>query len=251
MKKKTTLSEEDQALFRQLMAGTRKIKQDTIVHRPQRKKISEVPVKRLIQEQADASHYFSDEFQPLLNTEGPVKYVRPDVSHFEAKKLRRGDYSPELFLDLHGLTQLQAKQELGALIAACRREHVFCACVMHGHGKHILKQQTPLWLAQHPHVMAFHQAPKEYGGDAALLVLIEVEEWLPPELPGVSKGYNSFSMYWNRQVESIGCILLVSTRTTISCNCLSVIGCRFGVTETSALSHPDAVKVIICATQRQ
>ncbi len=38
MKKKTTLSEEDQALFRQLMAGTRKIKQDTIVHRPQRKK---------------------------------------------------------------------------------------------------------------------------------------------------------------------------------------------------------------------
>ncbi|ENJ5514388.1 hypothetical protein AB1N77_001569, partial [Escherichia coli] len=53
MKKKTTLSEEDQALFRQLMAGTRKIKQDTIVHRPQRKKISEVPVKRLIQEQAD------------------------------------------------------------------------------------------------------------------------------------------------------------------------------------------------------
>ena len=129
------------------------------------------------------SHYFSDEFQPLLNTEGSTKYVRPDVSHFELKKLRRGDYSPELFLDLHGLTQQQAKQELGALIAACRREHVFCACVMHGHGKHILKQQTPLWLAQHPHIMAFHQAPKEYGGDAALLILIEVEEWQPPELP--------------------------------------------------------------------
>ncbi|WP_163373784.1 endonuclease SmrB, partial [Escherichia coli] len=82
----------------------------------------------------DNSHYFSDEFQPLLNTEGSVKYVRSDVSHFELKKLRRGDYSPELFLDLHGLTQQQAKQELGALIAACRREHVFCACVMHGHG---------------------------------------------------------------------------------------------------------------------
>ncbi|MDU4267366.1 MAG: endonuclease SmrB [Enterobacter hormaechei] len=172
MKKKTSLSEEDQALFRQLMTGTRQITHDTIVHRPQRKKVSEVPVKRLL-----------DEFQPLLNTQGAVKYVREDVSHFELKKLRRGDYSPELFLDLHGLTQMQAKQELGALIAACRREHVFCACVMHGHGKHILKQQTPLWLAQHPHVMAFHQAPKEYGGDAALLVLIEVEEWQPPELP--------------------------------------------------------------------
>ena len=96
MKKKTSLSEEDQALFRQLMTGTRQITHDTIVHRPQRKKVSEVPVKRLLQEQADNSHYFSDEFQPLLNTQGAVKYVREDVSHFELKKLRRGDYSPEL-----------------------------------------------------------------------------------------------------------------------------------------------------------
>lgn len=183
MKNKPTLTRDDQTLFRDLMRGTRELKQDTIVHRPPRRKLSEVPEKRLIQEQVDNSHYFSDEFQPLLSSDGPARYVREGVSHFELKKLRRGDYSPELFLDLHGLTQLQAKQELGALIAACRREHLFCACVMHGHGKHILKQQTPLWLAQHPHVMAFHQAPKEYGGDAALLVLIESEEWQPPELP--------------------------------------------------------------------
>lgn len=88
MKKKTTLSEEDQALFRQLMAGTRKIKQDTIVHRPQRKKISEVPVKRLIQEQADASHYFSDEFQPLLNTE-----VRSNMFARMSAILRRRSYA--------------------------------------------------------------------------------------------------------------------------------------------------------------
>lgn len=183
MSKKEKLSVEDQALFRGLMSGTRKLAQDTIVHKPPRKKISEVPQKRLLSEQMDASHYFSDEFQPLLASEGPVRYVRSDVSHYELKKLRRGDYTPEIFLDLHGLTQNQAKQELGALIAACRREHIFCASVMHGHGKHILKQQTPLWLAQHPWVMAFHQAPRLFGGDAALLVLIEVEEWTPPELP--------------------------------------------------------------------
>jgi DNA-nicking Smr family endonuclease len=71
------------------MTGTRQIKQDTIVHRPSAKN-HEVPVKRLLQEQADNSHYFSDEFQPLLNTQGAVKYVREDVSHFELKKLRRG-----------------------------------------------------------------------------------------------------------------------------------------------------------------
>lgn len=111
-----------------------------------------------------------------MEEEGPTRYVRPGSSPYELKKLRRGDYSPELFLDLHGLTQLQAKQELGALIAACKREHVHCACVMHGHGKHILKQQTPLWLAQHPDVLAFHQAPKEWGGNAAILLLVELAE---------------------------------------------------------------------------
>ncbi|MEN5014750.1 endonuclease SmrB [Erwinia sp. Eh17-17] len=182
MSKKENLNAEDKALFRGLMTGTRKLTQDTIVHKPPRKKISEVPQKRLLSEQMDNSHYFSDEFQPLLATEGAVRYVRADVDHYELKKLRRGDYSPEIFLDLHGLTQKQAKEELGALIAACRREHIFCASVMHGHGKHILKQQTPLWLAQHPQVMAFHQAPKLFGGDAALLVLIEIEEWLPPDI---------------------------------------------------------------------
>lgn len=70
MKKKASLSEEDQALFRQLMVGTRKIKQDTIVHRPLRKKITEVPTRRLIQEQADASHYFPMSSSRCLTRKG-------------------------------------------------------------------------------------------------------------------------------------------------------------------------------------
>ncbi|SFN30296.1 DNA-nicking endonuclease, Smr domain [Izhakiella capsodis] len=182
MSKKHPLSAEDRALFNELVRGTTRLKQDIVQHQPVPKISKVLSTKRLLSEQIDASHYFSDEFQPLLASEGPVRYVRTDVDAYELKKLRRGDYSPEIFLDLHGLTQRQAKQELGALIAACRREHLFCASIMHGHGKHILKQQTPLWLAQHPDVRAFHQAPKIFGGDAALLVLIELEEWHPPSL---------------------------------------------------------------------
>ncbi|KLU16732.1 MULTISPECIES: endonuclease SmrB [Xenorhabdus] len=177
MKKKYQLNTEDISLFRSSVTGTRRIAQDTVSHPPKRKKINRIAPERLKQEQADASYYFSDEFQPNLDMEGPTRYIREGASHYELKKLRRGDYSPELFLDLHGLTQLQAKQEMGALIAACRREHVYCACVMHGHGKHILKQQAPLWLAQHPDIIAFHQAPKTWGGSAALLILVEMDEF--------------------------------------------------------------------------
>lgn len=176
MKNKYHLTTDELQLFKESIAGAKKLKQDTIVHRSPPKLGKKIAPERLLQEQVDTSYYFSDEFQPQLDTEGPTRYVRPGVDHFEVKKLRRGDYSPDMFLDLHGLTQKQAKQELGALIAACKREHVHCACVMHGHGKHVLKQQTPLWLAQHPDVLAFHQAPKEWGGTAALLVLIELEQ---------------------------------------------------------------------------
>ncbi|NDL65334.1 endonuclease SmrB [Acerihabitans arboris] len=176
MKKRYQLADDERHLFRESIAGTRPLRQDTVkAPKPSRRRVAP-PARRLMQEQVDASYYFSDEFQPLLDSEGPARYVRPDASPYEVKKLRRGDYTPELFLDLHGLTQAQAKQELGALIAACQREHVHCACVMHGHGKHILKQQTPLWLAQHPDVLGFHQAPKNFGGDAALLVLIELNQ---------------------------------------------------------------------------
>ncbi|WP_413737760.1 endonuclease SmrB [Sodalis sp. RH21] len=176
MKKRYQLADEERQIFRESIAGTKPIRQDTVKPPKPRLKRAVLPARRLLQEQVDASFYFSDEFQPLLDNDGPARYVRPDASPYEVKKLRRGDYTPELFLDLHGLTQAQAKEELGALIAACRREHVLCACVMHGHGKHILKQQTPLWLAQHPDVLGFHQAPKTFGGDAALLVLIELDE---------------------------------------------------------------------------
>ncbi|HCH49394.1 MAG TPA: endonuclease SmrB [Proteus sp.] len=176
MNKKLTLQPSDLALFKEMVKGTKKLQQDKIMHSPKRKKVMHYAVERLQQEQVDASYYFSDEFQPNLATDGPTRYLREGANAYELKKLRRGDYAPEFFLDLHGLTQLIAKQEIGALIAACRREHVYCACIMHGHGKHILKQQTPLWLAQHPDVIAFHQAPKEWGGDAALLLLVENDD---------------------------------------------------------------------------
>ena len=171
MSKKNTLDDQDVSLFREAIAGARPIKQDTIrLHSPAIKQKAQI---REIRETQQALHYFSDEYEPLLNQDGPVKYCRADVSTYEVKKLRRGDYIPDMMLDLHGLTQQQAKSELAAIIEACRRQHIRCACVMHGHGKNILKQRIPLWLAQHPDVMAFHQAPKLWGGDAAILVLIE------------------------------------------------------------------------------
>src|SRR5690606_40374013 len=58
------------------------------------------------------------------------------------KQLRRGDFEPELFLDLHGLTRAQAKREIAALLNACQREHVSCCAIMSGHGRGRSEEHT-------------------------------------------------------------------------------------------------------------
>lgn len=175
MSNKDLNMEDDFSLFQAEVKGIKKFTHDTII--APRKQTTKADKSKVIgKETQNHEFYFSDEFEPHLNENGPMHYARSDVSKYEVKKLRRGVYVPDMYLDMHGMTQQEAKRELAAMIAACIKESVSCACVMHGIGRHILKQKAPLWLAQHPDVMAFHQAPLEFGGDGALLVLIEIPE---------------------------------------------------------------------------
>lgn len=128
------------------------------------------------QQQKQAEFYFSDSFIPHLNEEGPVRYCREDVEKYELKKLRRGDYFPQLILDLHGLNQEMAKLEILALFKECKKQRIECCSIVHGIGTGVLKTRTPYWLAQYPELLAFHQAPRKWGGQGALLVLLDIEE---------------------------------------------------------------------------
>lgn len=124
--------------------------------------------------QAAAAFEFSDGFEGHFDIDQPLKYLKPGADSHEVKRLRRGDYPPDLILDLHGVKKEQAKLEIAALIHVAQKQHVYCVSIMHGKGTFVLKKSVPNWLIQHPAVLAFHQAPKEWGGQAALLVLIEL-----------------------------------------------------------------------------
>jgi DNA-nicking Smr family endonuclease len=124
--------------------------------------------------QAVASFEFSDGFEGHFDIDQPLKYVKHGTDSHEIKRLRRGDYPPDLILDLHGVKKEEAKHEIAALIHVAQKKHVYCVSIMHGKGTYVLKKSIPNWLIQHPAVMGFHQAPKEWGGHAALLVLIDL-----------------------------------------------------------------------------
>ncbi|TCJ96205.1 DNA-nicking Smr family endonuclease [Volucribacter psittacicida] len=166
------LAQQDIALFREATKGCKPIKQDSVIPTRNRKIVQSV-AKREQREQQDNLFYFSDQYEPLLNEDNAVKYLREGENPHLLKQLRRGDFCPDLFLDLHGLTKQQAKQELAALLLVCEKEHIFCASIMTGYGTFTLKRKIPRWLVQHPRVRALHQAPKEWGGEAAILILLD------------------------------------------------------------------------------
>ncbi|MGR6646872.1 endonuclease SmrB [Avibacterium paragallinarum] len=166
------LKDEDLVLFRDEVQGIKPLKQNEII--PVYKKPNPNQRLREQREKEDTLFFFSDDYEPLLNEEGGFKYLRSGEDSYLLKQLRRGDFSPEIFLDLHGLTREQAKLELVALLQACEREHIYCASIMTGYGTYTLKRQIPRWLVQYPRVRALHQAPKEWGGEAAILVLLDV-----------------------------------------------------------------------------
>lgn len=174
MKFKDLLSTEDKKTFKDAIGKIKPMVQDKVI--PERQLKSNLVKQKKDLKRQVAEFHFSDEFEPELPNQGPMRYIREGVDSFEAKNLRRGAYAPELILDLHGLDQQNAKREIAALLVACHKEHVRCVCIVHGIGGKILKNKTPHWLVQHPDVMAFHQAPLAYGGDGALLVLIDIKD---------------------------------------------------------------------------
>lgn len=174
MKKDNSLSEDDIALFHNEISGSQKISQDTVHFKKAQKSAehsTQAKAKKL-----EAEFYFSDEFIPDIDTSGTVNYVKPGADTFLAKQLRRGDFAPDLILDLHGLSKDTAKLEIAGLISACKKKHLRCACIVTGVGERILKHKVPHYLVQHPDILAIHQAPLEYGGRGALLVLIDIPE---------------------------------------------------------------------------
>lgn len=131
---------------------------------------------------SEPSFHFSDQYEPFIDPNITLSFVKEGTPNYYTKLLRRGDIRPELVLDLHGYTKDQAKYDLAELISDCKAQNIPCACVVHGVGGGILKRKLPHYLMQHPDIAAFHQAPLEWGGQGAIVLLIDLGEELEHRL---------------------------------------------------------------------
>lgn len=185
-----TNADADMSMFQDAVKGIKPLQQDKVVHEPERQRQARVrqdktrkdknrhrgfdQISQQEKKRSHASFQFSDGFEAWFDPNQPLKFSRSKTISGEVKRLRRGEYPPDLTLDLHGYNREDAKWEIAEFLHVAVKYHHFCVCIVHGIGSRILKQQIPNWLVQHPNVLGFHEAPLEWGGKGALLVLMDV-----------------------------------------------------------------------------
>ncbi|WP_058615718.1 Smr/MutS family protein [Tepidimonas taiwanensis] len=147
-------------------------------HRPPRPR--PVPQQRQADERAVMRSALSDEFdaETLLHTDEHLSYRRPGLGPDVVRRLRRGEWSIQAELDLHGLRTDEARERLAAFVREAHRQGLRCVRVVHGKGLSspgktpVLKGRVHGWLVQKSEVLAFVQARPADGGAGALIVLL-------------------------------------------------------------------------------
>ncbi|HSV35856.1 MAG TPA: Smr/MutS family protein [Ramlibacter sp.] len=140
-----------------------------------------IAVQQQRDEQMVLREAISDEFDAgtLLDVDDALSFRRPGIGTDVTRKLRKGEWSLQGEIDLHGLRREDAREALAAFIRDAHRRGWRCVRVVHGKGlgspgkTPVLKGRVQSWLIQKNEVLAFVQARGDEGGAGALVVLLK------------------------------------------------------------------------------
>ena len=134
-----------------------------------------------LDEQAVLVEAISDGFDAsnLLETDENLSYRRPGIGFDVIRRLRKGEWSIQRQIDLHGLRTEAARDALSGFIRDAQKHGIRCVRVVHGKGLSspgktpVLKGKVRNWMVQKKEVLAFVQARPIEGGAGALVVLLK------------------------------------------------------------------------------
>ena len=170
---------DDVRLFRNAVKGAQPIAApDRFVHSS---KPAPVPIQSLLDGQAALEESRSAPLSPeqSMETGEELVFLRSGLPLNVLRQLRRGRWVAQDALDLHGMTQLQARSVLADFFSECVRRRLRCVRIIHGKGlrspnrEPVLKGKLHQWLAHRDEILAYCQAPQNLGGSGALLVLLK------------------------------------------------------------------------------
>ncbi len=180
-------ADDDQAVFRAAMQDVTPLPPSDKVIIKQRKP---QPRPRYSNQTAVELDKIADVFLDI-EADDEWSFLRPGVSRQTLRRLRNRYWAVQDHLDLHGLTQDAARQQLALFLEHVVQNHYRCVLIIHGKGLSsadgvpVLKHRVGGWLAQYRVVLAFCQARPEDGGSGATLVLLkkttDYSDGVPPD----------------------------------------------------------------------
>jgi DNA-nicking Smr family endonuclease len=138
------------------------------------------PVSRLRDDREVLAASVSDgiDHESLLDADESLWYCAPGVGADVLRRLRRGEWSIQAQIDLHGHRVDEAREALVEFLRESIKRGLRCVRVVHGKGLGslgkvpVLKGKVRNWLAQRDEVIAFCQARGADGGAGAVMVLL-------------------------------------------------------------------------------
>lgn len=170
------ISAADSAVFRQAMGAVETLP-DKHRRAPYKPAPSARPQQTLADEQAVIEQLL--DAPPIdIETGDNLSWRRDGLQLSVLRKLRRGHYSCQAELDLHGLTVALARQALAQFLHDARTRDWRCVRIVHGKGLRsgnrgpVLKARVGGWLRRRDEVLAFCSTPDHDGGTGAIYVLL-------------------------------------------------------------------------------
>lgn len=115
---------------------------------------------------------------PPLDAGDALSYRRNNLPPRMFQRLKKGQYSVQDELDLHGATAAQAETLLRQFLLEAHAHDHGCVRIIHGKGLQadggapVLKNLVDRHLRLRNDILAFHSAPAGQGGTGAVLVLL-------------------------------------------------------------------------------
>ncbi len=171
------IKDEDRELFRSAVRDVRPLEQRRRAPERERRR------PRAASRRADEAAVLADSLRLStldLDVEAgdELSFRRDGIAESALRRLRRGEYAVRNELDLHGMTQDEARGALAAFLADAADHGNRCVRIIHGKGLRsghrgpVLKSAVNRWLRRHDAVRAFCSARRNDGGTGALYVLI-------------------------------------------------------------------------------
>jgi DNA-nicking Smr family endonuclease len=175
------LSEEEQ-LFRQAMIGVQKLDRTDA---PLPKSKNKSPPKTR-SDDAEVLAQLADLVTgavafDISDTAEYIEGIAQGLDRRLLKKLRRGDFSVQAHLDLHGLNRMEARDAVERFLVRSRQKGQRCVLIISGRGHHskdktpVLKTHLGQWLTHgrlSKKILAFCSARRCDGGVGAVYVLL-------------------------------------------------------------------------------